>query len=66
MVSEQTITYVAILIMILVGIFLFIYFLDQMTGGHLIRNLVCGALFWLGAFGSAFTSLTEMCAAIPA
>lgn len=65
MVSEHVIKYVAIFIIILVGIILFIYLLDQLTGGGLVRGLICSMLFWI-PFGSLFTALTQMCAAIPA
>ena len=64
-ISEQVIKYVAILIMVIGGILLFIYLLDNITGGHLVKSIICGALYLI-PFGSLFTALTQACIAIPA
>jgi hypothetical protein len=57
------IKFIAILVLMLVGILLFFILLDQLTGG-LIRGLIGSILFWI-PFGSIFTSLTHGMSAIP-
>ncbi len=64
-VPEHVLKYVAIFVIILIVLLLFIYLLNQATGGHLIKNIVCSMLFWI-PFGALFTSLTQMCLNIPA
>lgn len=64
-VHEHLITFAAIMIIIIAGILITIYLLDQLTGGYLIRNLVCGMLYVI-SFGGLTTTLTRGCVAIPA
>jgi len=64
-ISEQLTKYVGILILVIVGILIFIFLLDKMIGGHLVKSIICGALYLI-PFGSIFTSLTQACIAIPA
>jgi hypothetical protein len=57
--------YVGIFILVLIGIVVSIYLLDQMTGGHIIKSLSCGILYTI-PMGSLTSVLTHGCAAIPA
>ncbi len=63
-VSAQLIKQVGILIIIAIGILIFIFLLDQLTGGHIFRAITCAAIFWI-PFGAMFSALTQGCAAIP-
>jgi hypothetical protein len=63
--SEHVTKWVAILLLVIIGIVLFIYLLDQITGGSLVRGLVSTMLFWI-PFGSLYTILTQLGTVIPA
>jgi len=64
-ISEQVTKYAPYLILIFMGLLITIYLLDQLTGGHLVKSIICGALYLI-PFGSLFTALTQACIAIPA
>ena len=64
-ISEQVMKYVGILIIIIVCIIIFIYLLDNLTGGHLVKSIACGALYLI-PLGSVVNTLTQGCAVIPA
>jgi hypothetical protein len=62
--TEQMIKYVAIFIIVFVGIFLFLYFYDQITGSKIIGSIECGILYNV-PFGALHTLLTDGCSAVP-
>jgi len=64
-IAEQVPKYVGYLILVIIGIILFIFLLDKLTGGNLVKSIVCGALYLI-PFGSVTTALTQGCTAIPA
>ena len=64
-ISEQVIKYAAIMILIIVGIVIFIYFYDQLTGSNLIKSLVAGILYVI-PLGSVLNVLTQGLNTIPA
>lgn len=51
-----------IVILLVLGVFILI--LHQLTGGRLVRTIICGALFWIPLGGLA-SALTQGCTAIP-
>lgn len=64
-ISEQVIKYVVIIILVIAGIVLFIYFYDQLTGSHIIKSLVAGILYVV-PLGSVLNVLTRGLNTIPA
>lgn len=64
-ITEQLTKYVGILIIIIFCILIFIYILNQVTGGYLIKSIACGAMYLI-PFGSVTSTLTQACTAIPA
>ena len=54
-----------ILLLVIVGIILFIYLLDQMTGGYLVQGMLCSVLFRI-PYGPLLEILTQSCKVIPA
>ena len=54
------------MIIVLIGLIVFVFVIDPIFfGGTTVRNIVCGALFWI-PFGNIFNALTHGCAIIPA
>lgn len=65
-ITGQLTKYVGILIIVIVAILIIIYLLNQLTGGNIVKSIVCGALYLIGPFGSVFSALTQACIAVPA
>jgi len=63
-ISEETIKFVTIFIIVFIGIVLLLILYDKVTGTHLVSALTCSILFWI-PFGSLLTVLSQGCAVIP-
>ena len=63
--EEKSTNFVMLLIIALVGFVVFLLLFDSMLGGKIVRNIVCGILFWIPGAASGL-ALTQGCAAIPA
>lgn len=64
-ISEETLKQVALLIIVVGGILIFIFLLDNvLTGGKFARAIACGILFWI-PYGALAIAFTHGCAAIP-
>lgn len=64
--SEHLTSVIIIMIIVLIGLIVFVFVIDPIFfGGTTVRNIVCGALFWI-PFGNIFNALTHGCAIIPA
>lgn len=63
-IEEETIKQVALVLLIILCVVISIIVLNALTGGRLVRSIVCGALFWM-PLGALATAMTQGCAAIP-
>ena len=57
--------YVAIFILVLIGLTITLYLLDQLTNSHIIKSIGCAFLYNI-PMGSLTSVLTHGCASIPA
>ncbi|MBU3904572.1 MAG: hypothetical protein KJ906_00275 [Nanoarchaeota archaeon] len=62
--TEETLKMVSTTIFILIGFLIFIYLINKLTGGAVVRWIVCGILFWV-PLASMMGALSQACAAIP-
>ncbi len=62
--EEKLLMGIVALIIILVGILVWMFVVDDMTKAHFVRAFVCGLTFWI-PFGALGMALTQGCAGIP-
>lgn len=63
-IAEQLSKWAAILILVVIGLLIMFFLLNQLTGGLVVRFIVCGMMYMI-PFGSTLTTLTQGCAALP-
>ncbi|MHA2030711.1 MAG: hypothetical protein ACW99A_18270 [Candidatus Kariarchaeaceae archaeon] len=64
MVSDEIVKLVGIVIIVVVSIIVFVFLMDRLTGGTLIKSITAGALFWL-PFAPLAMAFTKVLSAIP-